>query len=144
MAVLDKPFAVIAAVQALIETALPGADVKYNPAKAFRPDAGGAAAVFPGEAEEQDESPLNSALLLHSLPIYLAGPAATAMERTAGARVLVAQIEAAVANNRRLGGLVDWLRVAPDFTGPSAVEALGAEAVDWVPVNLLAEYSVGR
>jgi hypothetical protein len=144
MPVLDKCYAVMEAVTALVRDATPGGDVRFNPPKAFRLSPYGSVAVFPGEAEEMPDSPLSSTLLQHSLPLFVGGaetPEATTAE---AARAVTAAIEAAVSANRTLGGLVDWLRVSPEFSGLTSVEALGAEAADWASLNLIAEYSVGR
>ncbi len=142
--VLDKCYAVMAAVTALVETALPSADVRFNPPKAFKIKAEGAVAVLPGEAEELPDSPLRRALLQHGIPIFLGVQASAGMATADAARALSAAIEAAVVSNRRLGGLVDHLWVSPEFTGLTAVEALGAEASDWASLTLMAEYSVDR
>lgn len=143
MAVLDKCFSVMAAVEALLRTACPGADVRFDPSKAFSIGAGGAVAAFGGDAEEQPDSPLTTALLHHGLPVYVVGAGSGAAGRAA-TRALVAQIEAAVAADRTLGGLVDHLWIAPEFSGVSAAEALGADAAEWFPLTLMAEYSVSR
>lgn len=144
MPVLDKPFAVAAAVHSLVNAALPLADVRHDPAKAFTVKANGAAAVWSGEAEEQPDSLLGSALLHHAMPVMLSGVATETLSTLQVTRAMVALVEAAVSANRTLNGLVDWLWVSPEFSGLTAAEVFGAEATDWLTLTLMAEYSVAR
>ena len=144
MSVLDKSHAVVSAIHSLLVQALVESDVRLNPSKAFRLKPSGAVALFPGEAEELPDSPLNSAVLQHSLPLFVGAEPSISQTSSQILRGLSSAIEAAVRSDRTLDGLVDWLWVSPEYAGPTPVEALGVEAADWVPITLMAEYSVGR
>jgi hypothetical protein len=124
---MSKRRDVLLAVKALVTAALPSAEIRgfdREAALEIRPGAGGTAVGFPGEAELEatDLSPLTYHYS-HAIPLQLLPPAGAA-DAGAALDMMLGAIGAAVAGNRTLGGLVDFLEAeaaregdeAPNFT----------------------------
>lgn len=129
---------VLQAVLALIAGALPGAEVKRNLAKPERIPAGGLVIIHDGDPGEPEItlSPLTY-LYTHRIPIEVAvhQPAAP---REQALDAILGQIGAAVAGDRTLGGLCDFLEAEAPATAD--VETTGALAGRWANAAIIAVY----
>ena len=136
----SKRETVLAAVTALIAAALPGAEVKRNPAKAERIPAGGFVAVRdgdPGEPEVSLSPPVY--VYSHRIAVEIAAAGNEAVTREQALDAMAAAIGASIATNRTLGGLCDWIEAEAPVTGD--IEALGAAPVRFAELAILAVYA---
>ncbi|MFN3943896.1 MAG: hypothetical protein ACK4K7_03055 [Allosphingosinicella sp.] len=135
-----KQMQVVLALKALVETALPTAHVRgfdRDTSKPRKNDAGGTVIGHPGEPGEPevDLSPLT---FHYSHRMYLelidpkgeGGPALDAMIKRLGE---------AIAGDRTLGGLVDWLQGESPDRNDRTVEGLATG--NWAVVPVVANYS---
>ncbi len=121
--------AVLEAVVALVEAALPAATVKRN-AKPQRLDQpGGLVVVWDGEPGDP-EMDLSPPVFNFQRRVMLgfgayASASQTASQVTAGMKAAVAQ---RVAGDRFLGGLAEWVETAP--ADPQALDQMGVDIAD--------------
>lgn len=130
---------VLDAITALVAGALPFADVERNRDKPQAIGPGGTVIVRDGDPGEPEVT-LSPLTYLYDHAIGLEVGAYASAGKTA-AQVLddmLTPIGAAVAANRTLGGLVDWLDVAAPVT--DGIEAFGVEAGRWADVDIVATY----
>lgn len=130
---------VIEAVKALVEGALPGADVKRNQTKPERIGPGGHVVIRDGDPGEPETtlSPLTYTYS-HVIPVEIAAYESASMAREAVLDGMMAAVGAAVAADRTLGGLCTWLDVTAP--APDDAEAAGAEPFRWADVGVIAVY----
>jgi hypothetical protein len=136
----SKRETVLAAVTALIAAALPGAEVKRNPAKAERIPAGGFVAVRdgdPGKPEASLSPPIY--VYSHRITIEIAAPGTTEISGEQALDAMAGAIGAALAADRMLGGLCDWIEAEAPVTGD--IEAPGAAPVRFAELAVLAVYA---
>jgi len=138
--VASKRERVLAAVKALVATALPNADVRRNPAKAVTVGAGGAAHVFDGDPGDPDVdlSPVTYNYT-HRIPIELAAYESATKTREQVVDEMASAIGAAVAADRYLGGLCCWLEAEAPTSDD--VEAMGAAPLRSVDLIIVAHYA---
>jgi hypothetical protein len=130
---------VLQAVLALVAGALPGAEVKRNLAKPERIPAGGLVIIRDGDPGEPEImlSPLTY-IYTHRIPIEAAVyNAASPNEQALDA--IFGPIGSAVAGNRTLGGLCDFIEAEAPATAD--VETAGAVAGRWADAAIVAVYS---
>lgn len=128
---------VLDAVKALVSTALPNADVKRNLDRPASIPPGGMVVIRdgdPGEPETVLGPPLYS--YEHKIELEIAG---WPNGGSAAVDEMMTAIGAAVAANRTLGGLCDWLEPIAPFVDSS--EQRGAPTVPWADAGLLAVYT---
>lgn len=129
---------VIEAVAALIAAAVPGAEVTRNLANPERIAPGGLVIIRDGDPGEPEItlSPL-SYIYTHRIPVEAAvhQPAAP---REEALDAILGLIGAAVAGNRTLGGLCDFLEAEAPATAD--VETAGALAGRWADAAIIAVY----
>lgn len=130
---------VIVAVQALVEAALPVADVDRNRSKPQSVAAGGTVIVRDGDPGEPevDLSPI-AYNYSHRIPLDLGvyGTADDTAETRLDAMRLA--LAAAVMADRTLGGLCQFLDLQPGDTGD--LDAPGAVTGRWAEVVVVADY----
>ncbi|EDX80249.1 hypothetical protein [Brevundimonas sp. BAL3] len=132
---------VLDAVTALIDQALPGADVRFEPSKAASIGPGGAVNVRSGSAEVVGEgsSPYYR-IYSHGIVLELAAYASPTKTRHEVLDIMLSTIGAAITANRTLGGLVDWL--VEEFPDLEALETPGSDTAEWASTVITAEYTV--
>ena len=130
---------VIDALVALIDAALPAAKVERNAAKPERIPPGGLVIVRDGDPGEPEIllSPLTY-LYAHRIPIEAAAREGAAQPREPALDAMLAAIGAAVAANRTLGGLCDFLEVEAPATAD--IDAAGAQTARWADAAIVASY----
>lgn len=131
---------VLAAVEALVKTALPNADVKRNRDKAFRIGPGGAVSIEDGEPGEPDVD-LSPLTYNYSHRIPLVFGAYESATKTPGQVLdeMQTAVGQAVEANRTLGGLCDFLSTeAPDR---GELDIAGAESGGQTAAAIVADYS---
>lgn len=137
---MTKSFEVILAVKALVETALPGADVKgfdQDATKPTRVGPGGCVIGHPGDPgePEMDLSPLTWNYQ-HRLFLEVVGPDGK------GGDVLdamLATLGAAIAADKFLGGLCTYFNAEAPDRNDRTTDAVAS--TNWATVPLTAEYS---
>lgn len=125
---------VLQAIVALVQAALPTADVQRNRSSPVRVGAGGAVTILDGDPGEPevDLCPLTYNYS-HGVPLAFAGASMAAVDD------MMRAVGAAVEADRTLGGLCHFLEtVAPDG---EPLDAAGAEAAAQAEAGLRAEYS---
>ncbi|MGE5509677.1 MAG: hypothetical protein ACM31O_00335 [Bacteroidota bacterium] len=130
---------VLDAVKALVAAALPNADVKRNLAKAERIPPGGLVTVRDGEPGEPEVmlSPLTY-IYTHRIPIEVAAYETTSKPREQVLDEMLGAIGTAVAADRTLGGLCDFIEAEAPATDD--VETAGARAGRWADAAIVAVY----
>lgn len=130
---------VLDAVKTLIGAALPNADVKRNLAKADRIPPGGLVIVRDGEPGEPEVmlSPLTY-IYTHRIPIEVAAYEASSQPREQVLDGMLGAIGSAVAGDRTLGGLCDFIEAEAPATND--VETAGARAGRWADAAIVAVY----
>jgi hypothetical protein len=138
--VISKREAVISAVRALIAAALPAAEVKRNLAKSERIPPGGLVVVRDGEPGEPDTtlSPLTYHFE-HRIALEVAANDTGGTSRELALDAMLRAIGTAIAANRTLGGLCDWIEAEAPATDDA--EALGAVPVRFALLTLVAAYA---
>ena len=129
---------VLEALTLLIAAALPAADVKRNLAKPERIPADGLVIVRDGDPGEPEItlSPLTY-IYTHRIPVEIAVHQTT-QPREQALDVILGLIGTAVAGNRTLGGLCDFVEAAAPAT--EDVETAGAVAGRWADLAIVAVY----
>lgn len=139
----SKRLLVVLGVKALVAGALPNADTMGLEADDAKPDsigAGGTAIVRSGDPgpPEIDLSPV-SYNYEHDIPIELGAYEAPPLTSEEVLDAMMRPIGAAVAADRTLGGLVDWLEVQAPST--EDFDAVGAVAGRWANFSIVASYA---
>lgn len=136
---MSKREQVIEAVVALIDAALPAAKVERNAAKPERIPPGGLAIVRDGDPGEPDVllSPLTY-LYTHRVPLEIAARESGPQSREQVLDAMLAAIGAAVATDRTLGGLCDFIEAEAPATAD--IEAAGALPGRWADAAIVATY----
>ncbi len=130
---------VLDAVVALIDAALPAAKVERNAPKPERIPPGGLVIVRDGDPGEPEVllSPLMY-LYTHRVPLEVAARESGAQSREQALDAMLVAIGAAVAADRTLGGLCEFLEAEAPATAD--IEAAGAQAVRWADAAIVASY----
>jgi hypothetical protein len=130
---------VLDAVKALVAAALPNGDVKRNLAKAERIPPGGLVIVRDGEPGEPEVvlSPLTY-IYTHRIPIEIAASETASTPREQVLDEMLGAIGTAVAADRTLGGLCDFIEAEAPATDD--VETAGARAGRWADAAIIAVY----
>lgn len=136
----SKREAVLSAVRLLIASALPAAEVKRNLAKAERIPPGGLVVVRDGDPGEPETtlSPLTYHFE-HRIVAEIAASEAAGAPREQALDAMLRAIGAAIAANRTLGGLCDWLEAEAPSTDDA--EATGSAPVRFALLTLVASYA---
>lgn len=131
---------VLDAVKALVVAALPNADVERNRAKPKSVAPGGTVIIRDGDPgdPEVDLSPLTYNYT-HRIPLEIAAYETQSQSREKVLDALMSAIGAAVAADRTLGGLCDFLDAEAPTTDD--LEAAGAVAGRWADAVIVASYS---
>lgn len=132
---------IVEAVVTMIRAALPGVKVERNADKPERIPASGLVVVRDGEAGEPEEvtlSPLTYCYA-HRVAVEIALLADATASREQRLDAILSAIGAAVAANRTLGGLADFLEVTAPFTDD--LEADGAYSARWASVDLVVHFA---
>lgn len=132
---------VIEAVVALLAAAMPAAEVKRNLTKPERIPAGGLVIVRDGDPGEPEVtlSPLTY-LYEHHIPVEIAVHETGASPRERTLDAMLGAIGNAVASNRTLGGLCDFLEAEAPATAD--IETAGALPGRWADIAVVAHYGV--
>lgn len=130
----------LAALRALIAGALPTADVKRNLAKAERIPPGGLVVVRDGEPGEPETtlSPLTYHFE-HRVVVEVAANEAAGTPRELVLDAMLRAIGTAIAADRTLGGLCDWIETQAPATEDA--EAQGAMPVRFALLTIVAAYA---
>jgi hypothetical protein len=130
---------VIETIVALVAAALPAAKVERNAAKPERIPPGGLAIVRDGDPGEPEVllSPLTY-LYTHRIPVEIAARESGTQSREQVLDIMLAAIGAAVAANRTLDGLCDFLEVEAPATAD--IDAVGAQTARWADAAIVASY----
>ncbi|MCW5683567.1 MAG: hypothetical protein KIT85_04160 [Pseudolabrys sp.] len=130
---------VLDALKALVAAALPDADVKRNLAKPERIAPGGLAIIRDGDPGEPEVmlSPLTY-IYTHRIPIEIAAYETSSQPREEVLDDLLGAIGSAVAGDRTLGGLCDFIEAEAPSTDD--VETAGARAGRWADTSIVAVY----
>jgi hypothetical protein len=138
--VASKREQVIEAIKNLLATALPNAEVKRNLDKPERIPPGGLVIVRDGDPGEPDVllSPLVY-IYEHRVPIEIAAFASASLSREQALDQMLSALGAAVAADRTLGGLCEFL----DTEAPASddLETAGALSGRWAEAAIIAAYS---
>ena len=131
---------VIEAVKALVASALPNAEVKRNLDKPERIPPGGLVIVRDGDPGEPDVllSPLTY-VYEHRIPLELAAFPSSTLTREEALDQMLSDIGAAVAADRTLGGLCEFLETEAPVTDD--LETAGAASGRWADAAIVASYS---
>jgi hypothetical protein len=137
--VTSKREQVLDAVRALVASALPDADVKRNLAKADRISPGGLVIVRDGDPGEPEVmlSPLLY-IYTHRIPIDVAAYETSSQPRERVLDEMLGAIGAAVAGDRTLGGLCDFIEAEAPATDD--IETAGARPGRWADAAIIAVY----
>lgn len=130
---------VIEALVARLAAALPGAEVKRNLAKAERIPAGGLVIVRDGDPGEPEVtlSPLTY-LYAHRIPLEIAVQETGAGGREHTLDTMLRAVGNAIASDRTLGGLCDFLEAEAPASGD--IETAGALPGRWAEAAIVAHY----
>lgn len=130
---------VLGAIHELVASALPSAEVKRNLAKPERVAPGGLAIIRDGDPGEPEVtlSPLTY-IYAHRIPIEVAAYETSSETRERVLDGMLTAIGGAVASNRTLGDLCDFIEAEAPAT--EDVETAGARAVRWADITIVAIY----
>jgi hypothetical protein len=136
---MSKREQVIEALVALIDAALPAAKVERNAAKPERIPPGGLVIVRDGDPGEPEVilSPLTY-LYAHRISLEIAARESATQSREQVLDAMLAAIGAAVAADRTLGGLCDFIEAEAPATAD--IEAAGVQPARWADVAIVASY----
>jgi len=134
---MSKREQVVEAIVALVVAALPAAKVERNAAKPERVPAGGLVIVRDGEPDVL-LSPLTY-LYTHRIPLEVAARESGSQSREEALDAMLAAIGAAVAADRTLGSLCEFIEAEAPATAD--IEASGAQAVRWADAAIVATYA---
>ena len=130
---------VIVALVALLDTALPGVEVKRDAPWPDRAAAGGMVIVRDGDPGEPEFVLSPSAYTYrHEIPVEVFGPEG-AEQRHTNLDALLIKIGEAIAGARSLSGLCDWLDVGA--AAPDDVAASNASPIRGAILTVTAEYT---
>lgn len=137
---MSKREQVIEALVALLDTALPSATVERNAAKPERIPPGGLVIVRDGDPGEPEVmlSPLTY-VYTHRILLEVAARESAAQSREETLDAMLAAIGAAVAADRTLGGLCEFIEAEAPVTAD--IEASGAQPVRWADAAIVATYA---
>ncbi len=137
---MSKREQVVEAIVALLVAALPAAKVERNAAKPERIPPGGLVIVRDGDPGEPEVllSPLTY-LYTHRIALEIAARESGSQSREQALDAMLAAVGAAVAADRTLGGLCEFLEAEAPATAD--VEASGTQAVRWADAAILASYA---
>lgn len=130
---------VLDAIKTLIAGALPNAEVRRNLDKPERIPPGGLAIVRDGDPGEPEVllSPLMY-LYTHRIPVEIAVRESGTQSREQALDAMLAAIGAAVAADRTLGGLCDFIEAEAPATAD--IDAAGAQTARWADAAIVASY----
>jgi hypothetical protein len=139
----SKRESVIAAIAAKIAAAVPAASVKRHAPKPERIPTGGLVVIRDGDPGEPEVilSPLVY-IYTHRIIVEIAAVEALPLTREQVCDQLTAAIGVAVAADRTLGGLCDW--VEPEAATSADIEAQGTQAVRFAEFVIIAVYGTGN
>lgn len=144
---MSKRLDVLKAVCALVAGALPDADVigiDNDDAAPSRIAPGGRVVVRSGDPGEAEVTlGVLSYSYVHRIPVELDASATPVLSREEAIDALAEAIGAAVAADRQLGGLVEWLDLEPLSTD-DLVSASGGAAARSGDLAIVAEYTVSN
>jgi hypothetical protein len=131
---------VLDAIAALVATAVPAAEVKRNLDKPERIPPGGLIIIRDGDPGDPAIllSPLTY-IYAHRVPIALAAFASETLTREQALDQMLAAIGAAVAGDRTLGGLCDFIE--PEAPASDDLETTGALSGRWADTAIIANYA---
>ncbi len=131
------------AIKALVASTLPSAEVKRNLDKPERIPPGGLVIVRDGDAGEPEIllSPLTY-IYEHRVPIEIAAFASASLTREQALDQMLAALGEAVAADRTLGGLCEFL----DTEAPTSddLETAGAISGRWADAAIIASYATAN
>jgi hypothetical protein len=130
---------VLDGIKMLIATALPNADVKRNLAKPERIPPGGLVIVRDGDPGEPEVmlSPLLY-VYTHRVPIEIAAYESSSATREQVLDEILGAIGTAVAGDRTLGGLCDFIEA--EATATDDIDTAGARPGRWADAAIVAVY----
>ena len=130
--------AVILALVALVEAALPTADVRRNGDLPDKPGPGGLVIVRDGDRGEPEVSfsPLRYTWS-HAIQLEIVGLAA-GDGRFAGLDDMLSALGLAIEQDRTLGGLCDWLE--PGAPDTDDINPAGTQPLRWAALDVVAVY----
>jgi len=137
--VASKREQVLEAITALVASALPSAEVKRNLDKPERIPPGGLVIVRDGDAGEPEIllSPLTY-IYEHRVPIEIAAFASASLTREQALDQMLAALGEAVAADRTLGGLCEFLETEAPTSDD--LETAGAISGRWADAAIIASY----
>ncbi len=135
--------AVLDAIKTLVASALPAAEVKRNLDKPERIPPGGLVILRDGDPGEPEVllSPLTY-VYEHRIPLELAAFASTSLTREEVLDQMLVAIGTAVAADRTLGGLCDF--VEAEAPTSDDLEATGAISGRWADAAVVASYATAN
>lgn len=133
---------VITAIKAVVETALPLADVARGDGNAERPSPGGRVEIGDGTREKIAETfGIRTFTYLHTVELSFLAPAGTAPDdRHAAIDDMMTAAAEALQADVTLGGLVEALEILPSETGDVQLDGGDPDRVAIMPVQV--EYTV--
>jgi hypothetical protein len=131
---------VLLAASAMLEAAAPGAEFSRNKDKASKMPAGGQIILRDGDpgAPEVTLCPV-SYTYSHRIALEIGAPKGTTTTREENLDALLVLIGQAVAADRTLGGLCEYLDLEAPITDD--ISAIGAVSERWADVGLIAIYT---
>lgn len=131
---------VLDAIEVLVASALPSADVKRNLDKPERIPPGGLVIIRDGEPGDPEVllSPLTY-VYAHRVPIEIAAFASATLTREHALDEMLLAIGLAVAADRTLGGLCDFIE--PEAPSSDDLETTGAVSGRWADTAIIANYA---
>jgi hypothetical protein len=141
--VASKREQVLEAIKALVASALPSAEVKRNLDKPERIPPGGLVIVRDGDAGEPEIllSPLTY-IYEHRVPIEIAAFASASLTREQALDQMLAALGEAVAADRTLGGLCEFLDTEAPISDD--LETAGAISGRWADAAIIASYATAN
>lgn len=133
---------VITAIKAVVQTALPLADVARGDGNAERPSEGGRVEVGDGAREKIAETiGIRTFTYLHTVELSFLAPAGTAVDdRHAALDEMMTAAAEALEADVTLGGLVEALEILPPETGDVQLDGADPDRAAIMPVQV--EYTV--
>lgn len=134
---------VLEAIKALVASALPSAEVRRNLDKPERIPPGGLVIVRDGDPGEPEVllSPLTY-IYEHRVPIEVAAFASASLTREQALDQMLAAIGTAVAADRTLGGLCEFLETEAPTSDD--LETAGAISGRWADAAIIASYATAN
>jgi|SRR5581483_516928 len=134
---------VLDAIKTLVATALPSAEVKRNLDKPERIPPGGLVIIRDGDPGEPEVllSPLTY-VYAHRVPVEIAAFSSGMLTREQALDQMLSAIGAAVAADRTLGGLCDFIE--PEAPTSDDLETAGAISGRWADTAIIANYAISN